>query len=91
MPGLLPVDLRGSPAMGGDRNHPRDDGSSEGPSILQASDIGRKDLHGEIQGGISDFKQGTCSPYGIMCLSFSHNYLLKITHFFLFYTFFLRT
>ena len=54
MPGLLPVDLRGSPAMVGDRNHPRDDGSSEGPSILQASDIGRKGLHGEIQGGFSD-------------------------------------
>ena len=43
------MDLRGSPSMGGDRNHQRDDGSSEEPTILQASDIGRKGLHGEIQ------------------------------------------
>ena len=39
--------------MDGDRNHQRDDGSNEGPNILQASDIRRKGLHGEIQWGIS--------------------------------------
>ena len=46
------MDLRGSSAMGRDRNHQRDNGSSERPNILQASDIGQKGLHGEIQWGI---------------------------------------
>ena len=40
--------------MGGDQNHQRNNGSNEGPNILQASDIGRKCLHGEIQWGILD-------------------------------------
>ena len=40
--------------MGRDRNHQRDNGSSERPNILQASDIGQKGLHGEIQWGILD-------------------------------------
>ena len=53
MPKLLSMDLWGSSAMDGDRNHQRDDGSSKGPNILQASDIRRKGLHGEIQWGIS--------------------------------------
>ena len=39
--------------MGRDWNHQRDYESREEPNILQASDIRRKGLHGEIQWGIS--------------------------------------
>ena len=77
--------------MGGDQNHQRNNGSNEGPNILQASDIGQKDLHGEIQGGISDFKQGTCSPYGDSVPIIPAQLLIKNNTFFLVFHLFLRT
>ena len=80
------MDLRGSSAMGRDRNHQRDNGSSERPNILQASDIGQKGLHGEIQWGILDkgrvHHMGDSVPIILTQLLIKNHTFFLVLHFF---------
>ena len=75
--------------MGRDRNHQRDNESSERPKILQASDIGRKGLHGEIQWGI--LHKGRVHHMGDLCIFVLTQILIKNHFFFPVFHFFLRT
>ena len=73
--------------MGRDWNHQRDYESREEPNILQASDIRRKGLHGEIQWGISDkgcvHHMGDFVPIILTQLHIKNHSFFPIFHLFL--------
>ena len=73
--------------MGRDWNHQRDYESREEPNILQASDIRRKGLHGERQGGISDkgrvHHMGDFVPIILTQLHIKNHSFFPIFHLFL--------